>query len=225
MSDKITAYKAFDADMSCRGFQYEVGKTYMHEGDVSLCESGFHACLVPFDCWSYYGNSNTFARATLDGVADEIQNDSKRVASMITIEATLSLPEWVQAQVDAVLSLCGKAEGALSKGGGECAAATGYSGHAAATGRSGHAAATGYSGHAAATGDYGHAAAEGDNSIAASLGIKGSAQGALGTWLVLAEHDNERRLIGVKTAPVDGEKIKPGTAYSLQGGEFVEVGQ
>src|SRR5438876_756335 len=60
----VTAYKAFTDDMKCRDFQYEIGKTYTHKGRVALCSSGFHACLVPFDCWSYYEHSKTFARVT-----------------------------------------------------------------------------------------------------------------------------------------------------------------
>ena len=40
---KVVAYKAFGKDWKCRGFQYEVGRTYTHEGAVSVCHAGFHA--------------------------------------------------------------------------------------------------------------------------------------------------------------------------------------
>ena len=44
----MRAFKGFekrsDGTMWCIEFQYEVGKTYKHEGEIKLCESGFHAC-------------------------------------------------------------------------------------------------------------------------------------------------------------------------------------
>lgn len=36
----ITSYKGFDADMRCREFQYAIGQTYKHKGDVKACSSG-----------------------------------------------------------------------------------------------------------------------------------------------------------------------------------------
>ena len=50
----IKAYKAFNSDLTCKGFQYEVGKEYHHKGKLELCESGFHACPKPVDCFNYY---------------------------------------------------------------------------------------------------------------------------------------------------------------------------
>ena len=47
MSEKIKAYKGFNRDMTCRGFQYEQDKTYTHDGEVEPCRGGFHACQYP----------------------------------------------------------------------------------------------------------------------------------------------------------------------------------
>ena len=50
----VNAYKAFNSDLTCRGFQYEVGKEYHHKGELEMCESGFHACERLADCFKYY---------------------------------------------------------------------------------------------------------------------------------------------------------------------------
>lgn len=48
------AYKGFESDLTCRGFQYEVGKTYTMEGEPKLCEQGFHCCLKLSDVFMFY---------------------------------------------------------------------------------------------------------------------------------------------------------------------------
>ena len=68
---------------------------------------------------------------------------------------------------------------------------------------------------------------EGAESIALSVGYKSAAAASLGSWIVLAEwernEEGEYHIIDVKSARVDGERIKPDTLYRIEKGEFVEV--
>jgi hypothetical protein len=32
----MIGYKAFDSNLMCKGFQYEIGKTYEFDGDIKL---------------------------------------------------------------------------------------------------------------------------------------------------------------------------------------------
>jgi hypothetical protein len=50
----MKGYKVFNPDWTCRGFQYEVGKTYKMGGKPVLCHRGFHFCENVADCFGYY---------------------------------------------------------------------------------------------------------------------------------------------------------------------------
>lgn len=102
MTDKkMVGYKGFDKNWKCKGFQFEVGKTYEHEGRVGLCNSGFHFCENPLDTWDYYDMiDGHFAVVEADGVSKEKSDDSKRVAKKIMVKASLDLPAVIKASFD-----------------------------------------------------------------------------------------------------------------------------
>ena len=86
---KCKAYKAFNADMTCRYFQYEEGKTYEFDGEPKLCVCGFHACLNLAAVFNYYdgkiGENIVVHEVELEGVEKEYGNTPKVVANKITI--------------------------------------------------------------------------------------------------------------------------------------------
>ena len=171
----MIAYKGFDKDLRCRGFQYEVGKTY--ECDTAdLCSSGFHACENPLDVYGYYppGTGSRYCLVELDGVSDQTDRDTKRVGTKITIKAELGIPgllkahiEWVKSKIEKAVK-AGDSE-AVAVGDKESASAGNYG--SASAGYRGSASA-GESGSASA-GDYGSASVA--NYGSASAGYRGSA--------------------------------------------------
>ena len=179
----MKAYKGFDKDMKCRGFQFEVGKTY-EEPVADLCKAGFHACEYPLDILGYYPPESRFAEVELDGVDPKMGDDSKRVSEKISITGEIGLHGLGDAAIKftferAIWSNKDKAtgyQGAASATGYQGAAsATGYQGAASATGDRGAASATGVRGAASATGDQGAASATGDQGAASATGDRGAA--------------------------------------------------
>ena len=211
----MKAYKGFNADMTCRGFQYKEGETY-HEDIADLCHKGFHACERPLDVLAYYSpNSSVFHEVELDDVSEQREEDSKVCAKFIKIGAKVDIATLVKATVDYTVSKCDPAKSQHAKKDGGAASATGWSGAASATGLRGAASATGEGGAASA----GHKTA-----IAVAWGPSGMAKGVLGAHIVCAEWEDDK-LIGAKMARVDGDKIKADTYYMLKNGEFAEVKQ
>ena len=106
MEQKIKAYKAFDKDLSCRGFKYEVGKEYEETGDIKACEKGFHACPYPLDVFSYYTPAGSrFCEVGQSGKIDDLESD-KVCSSKIRIGAELDIRGLVKAAVSYVKERC-----------------------------------------------------------------------------------------------------------------------
>ena len=202
---KIEAIKGFDANLQCRNFQFEIGKTYTQDGEIILCVNGFHATEGrPLDVFNYYAAAGSrFAIVECSGdIARDDPPESKIASATITIKAELHLHELIQHTVEWVTarakpengasatrdrgaasatgdrgaaSATGDRGAASAAGDYGAASATGYRGAASATGYGGAASATGYGGAASATGNFGAAFATGHRGAASATGDHGAA--------------------------------------------------
>ena len=234
----MKAYKGFDKDMKCRGFQFEEGKTY-HEEKAELCKSGFHACTRPIDVLNYYspGAGSIYREVELDEASEERLDDSSKVcAKTITIGAEIGIAgivkaqeKWVKKQIefDKAIESAKKSPDKHATGDCGAASATEHRGAASATGYQGAASATGDCGAASATGNQGAASATGRASAALAAGEDCKVMGAIGCAIFAVERGAwdgyTYPIISVGATIVDGEKIKANTWYKLKNGEFVEV--
>ena len=236
----MKAYKGFNADMTCRGFQYKEGETF-ETPKAEVCECGFHACLNPIDCFDYYGPGakSVYHEVELDGQIDTRSNgDTKVSATKIKIGARLSIAGLVKAAFDFVRAKCtnennaepGKAAsagefGAASAGeygaasaGASGAASAGYRGAASAGYRG--AASAGASGAAVSKGS----ASVGENGIACVRGNGVKVKGGIGSILVIAEERTDNCDIETwKVIKIDGKKYKADTWYILKNGKVIEA--
>ena len=112
---------------------------------------------------------------------------------------------------------------AATTGEGANAATTGEGANAATTGEGANAATTGNRANAATTGNWANAATTGEGAVSAVLGRYGKAMAGEGGAIVIAYRDDSGELLGVKTAMVGQDGIKPGIWYSLdKSGNFIE---
>ena len=173
----IVAVKGFDRNLRCRDFQYAIGETYTHAGEVKACDSGFHACEHPLDVFGYYAPAESrFCLVELSGeMSREPGGDSKIAAASIAIKAELTIPQIVSRAVEWVMSRCAPANAEHTSGDYGAASSTGDYGAASSTGYSGAASSTGVRGAASSTGDYGAASSTGMRGAASSTGNYGAA--------------------------------------------------
>lgn len=203
----MKAYKGFNKDMTCHGFQYKEGEIY-HEDEAKCCERGFHACEYPLDCLSYYSPANSeYHEVDVSGKISKIaeDNDSKFCGTDIKVGAKLSIAGLVKAAIDFTFLKAKNEEHAT----GDCGASS----------------ATGYRGASLSASATGVAVAWGPESLAA---------GCAGTTLVFADWVHSENDVDIKnirgwrfkgshTFIVDGKTIKEFTYYSYRNGMLTEI--
>ncbi len=193
MTKEIVTFKGFNKDLKCLDFQFEIGKTFHHDGKVEACGSGFHACECPFDVFSYYSPADSrFAETISFGITDrEEYGDTKIASASITIKAELTLPqfiqrgiEWIWSKIDKSLEqqiMCGNWSAATNTGDRSAATNTGNWSAATNTGDWSAATNTGNWSAATNTGNWSAATNTGDRSAATNTGDRSAATNT-GNW-------------------------------------------
>ncbi|WGX65976.1 hypothetical protein P7I96_18400 [Pseudomonas aeruginosa] len=188
----VTAYKGFKQDLTCRGYQFEIGGTYKHEGEVEACASGFHSCEYPLDVFGYYApGESRFAIVKASGQLSRHGDDSKIASATLVVEAEISMPtmisralDWIMSKVDksveqtvvgGTASNTGDYSAASNTGNYSAASNTGNYSAASNTGYQSAASNTGYQSAASNTGDYSAASNTGDYSAASNTGYRSAA--------------------------------------------------
>lgn len=210
----MKGYKAFNKDMTCRGFQFEEGQTYETDKAV-ICETGFHFCENPLDTLNYYSLCESeFAKVEALGETQTSDSDSKVCTTKIKIGTKLGLTGFIKASVDFLLKKY-KKEGwknimilAASENSSKLAtsgnhsqlaasgdfsqlATSGGSSKLVASGDSSRLAASGYASRLAASGYYSQLAASGESSqLVASGGYSQLAASGDHSQLATSGHSN-----------------------------------
>ena len=196
----VVAYKGFDKDMKCRGFQFEVGKTYEHTGSVKRCESGFHSCEHPLDVLGYYspGEGSRYAVVEASGeLSREESGDTKLASARLDVRAELQIPDLIAAAVKFVFDHAKPTKGATNKRKQKVASNSGDYGAASNSG---------YQGAASNSGQHG---------VAAHFGYDGRAKSDATGAIFLVNRNDDFSIRHVFASKVGENGIKAGVFYRL----------
>ena len=184
--EAIKGFKAFSKNLTCKDYQFEIGKTYTHDGNIIICEQGFHFCKNPFDVLNYYDLIDSrFCEVIGYGQIDEKTDDTKICCSIIEIVREVNLNELISFANDYLYNSVKNVKDSFSK---ENSAKIGSSGGYAQIGSSGYYAQIGSSGDYAKIGSSGDSAQieiYGKNTVCANIGYNGKIKGVKGTWVTL----------------------------------------
>lgn len=105
----MKGYKVFNSDWTCRGYQYEIGKTYEIAESPKCCKVGFHFCEKLVDCFNYYSFDPNNKVAEIEAIGEIHFDDtnSKCCTNKIVILKEL---KWSE-----VLDMCNTGKGNSGK--------------------------------------------------------------------------------------------------------------
>ena len=193
----MKGFKACDKGMVCRGKQYAENSTFEEAGAETCCREGMmHFCKTPFDCLDYY--------PLVDKNGELIEIAEVEALDKVLCEDNKRATKKIK--IGAKLSFRD-----FIKLGIQCiieSTKPSSSGDGAKIGSSGNGAKIGSSGNRA---------------VVSAIGINSMIKAKTGSWITLAEYDEERNPICVKSAMIDGENLLPDVFYTLKNGEFVPV--
>ena len=92
----MKAYKVFNSDWTCRGFQYQVGKTYKEDIAPSVCDRGFHFCKKLIDCFSYYSFNHNNKVAEIEALGEIDDGGAKCCTNKIKIVKEITWHEVLE---------------------------------------------------------------------------------------------------------------------------------
>jgi hypothetical protein len=172
----IKSYKGFDKNLKCRDFQYEIGKEYEMDGEIKVCNRGFHACESPFDVFDHYTMIDSrFCEVEQDGNISKEDRGTKICSSKIKIKAELKLADMINLGVEWLKEITSpeKIKTSIKDNSSGNGAKIGSSGDGAQIGSSGDDAKIGSSGYGAKIGSSGNNAQIGSSGDGAQIGSSG----------------------------------------------------
>ena len=173
----IKSYKGFDKNLKCRDFQYEIGKEYEMDGEIKVCNRGFHACESPFDVFDHYTMIDSrFCEVEQDGNISKEDRGTKICSSKIKIKAELKLADMINLGVEWLKEITSpeKIKTSIKDNSSGYDAQIGSSGYGAKIGSSGYDAQIGSSGNGAQIGSSGYDAQIGSSGNGAKIGSSGN---------------------------------------------------
>ena len=210
---KRKGYKAFEKGMICKGKQY-AENTVFEEDTAEICKSGMHFCINPLDVLNYYplidDNGGLSEFAEVEALYEPITDDGEKYCTKkLKVCAKLSLAGFIKSSFEFIKESCKKNNKKIKTRKKDFS----------------QLAASGDDSKLAASGNSSKLELNGLKSVGANIGVNGKIKGKKGDWIVLAEYDENILPICVKSAQIDGEKIKEDTFYQLKNGEFVEANE
>ena len=172
----IKSYKGFDKNLRCRDFQYKIGGIYEMDGEIKVCNRGFHACESPFDVFDYYTMIDSrFCEVEQDGNISKEDRGTKICSSKIKIKAELKLADMINLGIEWLkeITLPEKIKTSIKDNSSGNYAKIGSSGDDAKIGSSGNNAKIGSSGDYAKIGSSGYDAKIGSSGYDAKIGSSG----------------------------------------------------